>query len=112
MANNPGGHITNLDLEMAGLVLLWLTMEEVCGPLEEKRLTLFNDNSLMIRWATKLASKCSTVAEHLVQASPTCKVTKRMPVYANSHRREAHGYSRHPLAFIWQQPCVVLQFRQ
>jgi hypothetical protein len=45
-ANNPGGRITNSDLEMAGLVLLWLTMEEVCGPLENKKhLTLFNDNS-------------------------------------------------------------------
>jgi hypothetical protein len=64
-ANNPGGHIANLDLEMAGLVLLWLTMEEVCGPLEEKRLTLFNDNSPTIGWATKLASM---VVEHLVQA--------------------------------------------
>jgi hypothetical protein len=67
-AENPSGHITNSDLEMAGLVLLWLTMEEVCGPLEEKRLTLFNDNSPTIGWATKLASKRSTVAEHLVQA--------------------------------------------
>ena len=67
-AENPSRHITNSDLEMAGLVLLWLTMEEVCGPLEEKRLTLFNDNSPTIGWATKLASKRSTVAEHLVQA--------------------------------------------
>ncbi len=67
-ADNRGGRITNSDLEMAGLVLLWLTMEEVCGPLEEKRLTLFNNNSPTIRWATKLASKRSTVAEHLVQA--------------------------------------------
>ncbi len=57
-----------MDLEMAGLVLLWLAMEEACGPLEEKRLTLFNDNSPTIGWATRLASKRSTVAEHLVQA--------------------------------------------
>lgn len=67
-ADNPGGRISNSDLEMAGLVLLWLTMEKVCGPLEEKRLTLFNDNSPTIGWATKLASKRSTVAEHLIQA--------------------------------------------
>ncbi len=67
-AENPGGRITNSDLEMAGLVLLWLTMEEVCGPLEEKCLTLFNDNSPTIGWATTLASKQSMVAEHLVQA--------------------------------------------
>jgi hypothetical protein len=67
-ANNPGGHITNSDLEMAGLVLLWLTMDEVCGPLEEKRHTMFNDNSPTIGWGTKLASKRSMVAEHLIQA--------------------------------------------
>jgi hypothetical protein len=30
--SNPEGHITNSDLEMAGLLLLWLVMEEVCGP--------------------------------------------------------------------------------
>ncbi len=35
-AENPMGQITNLDLKMAGLVILWLVMEEVCGPLEEK----------------------------------------------------------------------------
>ncbi len=65
-ATNPEGRIANSDLEMAGLVLLWLTMKEVCGPLEEKRLTLFNDNSPTIKWATNLTSKRSTVAEHLV----------------------------------------------
>jgi hypothetical protein len=43
-------------------------MEEVCGPLEEKCLTLFNDNSPTISWATKLTSKRSFVVEHLVQA--------------------------------------------
>ena len=43
-------------------------MEAVCGPLENKRLTLFNDNTPTIGWATKLASKRSMVAEHLVQA--------------------------------------------
>jgi len=67
-ATIPEGRIINSDLKMAGLVLLWLTMEEVCGSLEEKRLTLFNDNSPTIGWATKLASKRSTVADHLVQA--------------------------------------------
>ena len=27
---HPNGRITNSDLEMAGLLLLWLVMEEVC----------------------------------------------------------------------------------
>ena len=39
------GVITNSDLEMAGLLLLWLVMESVCGSLKEKRVALFSDNS-------------------------------------------------------------------
>jgi hypothetical protein len=42
---NPTGWITNSDLEMAGVLLLWLVMEEVCRPLTEKRVALFSDNS-------------------------------------------------------------------
>jgi hypothetical protein len=65
---NPNGTITNSDLEMAGLLLLWLAMEEVCGPLWEKQIVLFSDNSPTIGWVTRLASKRSLVAKHLVQA--------------------------------------------
>jgi hypothetical protein len=71
-----GGCISNSDLKMAGLELLWLMMEEVCGPLEEKQLTLFNNNFPMTGWAAlKLASKQSTVAEHLIQALALCLFT-------------------------------------
>jgi hypothetical protein len=40
--------ISNSDLEMAGLLFLWLVMESVCGNLREKRVTLFSDNSSML----------------------------------------------------------------
>jgi hypothetical protein len=53
---------------MAGLLLFWLTMEGVCGPLQEKLLAMFRDNSPSIGWVKRLASKRSLVAEHLVQA--------------------------------------------
>jgi hypothetical protein len=65
---NPKGTITNSNLEMAGLLLLWLTMEGVCGPLQEKRVAMFGDNSPSISWVKHLASKRSLVAENLVQA--------------------------------------------
>ena len=65
---NTEGTITNSDLEMAGLLLLWLTMEGVCGPLQEKRVAMFGDNSPSIGWVERLASKQSLLAEHLVQA--------------------------------------------
>jgi hypothetical protein len=40
----------------------------VCGPLREKRIALFSENSPTIGWVTPLASKPSLVAKHLVQA--------------------------------------------
>jgi hypothetical protein len=66
--DNPKGTITNSDLEMAGLLLLWLTIEGVCGSLWEKRVTLFGDNSPSIGWVAQLGSKRSSVAENLIQA--------------------------------------------
>ncbi len=42
---NPTGRLTNSDLEMAGLVILWLVIEGVCHNLREKWVTLFSDNS-------------------------------------------------------------------
>jgi hypothetical protein len=39
---------SNSNLEMAGLLFLWLVMESVCGNLREKRVTLFSDNSSML----------------------------------------------------------------
>ncbi len=65
---NTEGTITNSDLEMAGLLLLWLTMEGVCSPLQEKRVAMFRDNSPSISWAKRLASKQSLAAENLVEA--------------------------------------------
>ncbi len=52
---------------MAGLLMLWLAIEGVHGPLQEKRITLFCNNSPLIGWATRLASKWSRVAKHLIQ---------------------------------------------
>jgi hypothetical protein len=79
---NPTGSLTNSDLEMAGVLLLWLVMEKVCHPRQEKRVALFSDNSPMVSWVTRLASQRSLVAEHLVQAlalrlksSRTCPLT-------------------------------------
>jgi hypothetical protein len=66
--HNPRGTISNSDLEMAGLLLLWLTMEGVCGNLREQRVTLFSNNSPTGGWVERLASKWSLVAKHLIQA--------------------------------------------
>ncbi len=44
------GHISNSNLEMAGLLLLWLVMESVCGNLRERRVALFSDYSPTVGW--------------------------------------------------------------
>ena len=65
---NPDGSITNSDLEMAGLLLLWLVMEEVCPSLEGAHIALFSDNSPTVHWVQRMASKQSTIAMQLIRA--------------------------------------------
>jgi hypothetical protein len=60
--------ITNSDLECAGLLLLWLVMEEVCPLKTASRVALFSDNSPTVGWVTRLASKSSKVAAQLIRA--------------------------------------------
>ena len=49
------GNITNSDLDMAGLLMLWLVMEEVCPKLQSAYVELFSDNSPTIGWVKRLA---------------------------------------------------------
>ena len=74
--------ITNSDLEMAGLFLLWLVMEQVCGNLREKNVALFSDNSPTVGWVRRLATRGSLVSAHLIRAlalrlklNGTCPIT-------------------------------------
>ena len=65
---NPAGTITNSDLEMAGLLLLWLVMEEVCPTLEGAHIALFSDNSPTVHWVQRMAAKQSCIAMQLLRA--------------------------------------------
>ncbi len=62
------GAIMNSDLEMAGLLLLWLVMESVCESLREKIVALFSDNSPTVGWVRRLATCGSMVSAHLIRA--------------------------------------------
>jgi hypothetical protein len=73
--SNPIGIITNSDLEMAGVLILWLMMEA-------GRVALYSDNTPTVGWTKRLASRKSLVAEHFVQAlalriktNKTCPLT-------------------------------------
>ena len=62
------GNITNSDLEMAILLMLWIVMEEVCPKLRESYVALFSENSPTIGWLKRLAARGSLVAMQLVRA--------------------------------------------
>ena len=66
--SNPTDNITNSDLEMTGVLILWLVMEAVCQPLQEKRVALFSNNLPAVGWTKRLAYHKSLFAEHFVQA--------------------------------------------
>jgi hypothetical protein len=65
--DNPQGTITNSDLEMAGLLMLWLVMEAVCK-VENAHVALFSDNSPTVHWVQRMAAKHSTIAMQLIRA--------------------------------------------
>ena len=60
------GNITNSDLEMEGLLMLWLLMEEVFTKLRAAYVVLFSDNSPTIGWVKRLSARGSLVAIQLV----------------------------------------------
>ena len=47
--------ITNLDVEMEGLLMLWIVMEEVCAQLRAAYVALFSDNLPTVGWVKRLA---------------------------------------------------------
>jgi hypothetical protein len=65
---NPKGWITNSDLEMAGLLLLWLVMEEVCVLQPGAHVVPFSDNSPTVHWVRHMAARGSLVTSQLLRA--------------------------------------------
>ena len=65
---NSNGRITNLDLEMAGLLMLWIVMESVCDMPLACHCALFSHNKPTVSWVRQMATKRSLVAAQLLQA--------------------------------------------
>jgi hypothetical protein len=78
---NPNGTLTNSDLEMAGLLILWLVMEHVCPALDESHVALFSDNSPTVHWVERMASRSSKIAMQLIRAlALRLQLTKASPL--------------------------------
>jgi len=67
-SKNRSGKLINSDLEMSGLLLLFLVMEEVCTLKSDSHIALFSDNQPTVSWVERLAAKSSAVAGQLVRA--------------------------------------------
>ena len=67
-STNYKGHVTSSDHEMAGLLLLWLVMEDVCTNLMNAHVTLFSVKTPTVHWVQWLAAKHLAIAMQLVQA--------------------------------------------
>jgi len=99
------GIITSSDLEMAGLLLLWLVMESVCGSLKEKRVALFSDNSPMVGWVRRLATWGSMVSAHLIRALALClKLNRTCPITPLHIAGEENSMSNIPSRSFGSEP--------
>ena len=54
---NPNGSITNLDLELASLLICWLVMEEVAPCLCHKHVGLYRDNPAAVFWVKRMTTR-------------------------------------------------------
>ncbi len=70
--SNPNEIITISDLEMAGLLIIFLVMEEIICDLTKANIALFSNNTPTVSWVTCLASQHSIVAANLVAALALC----------------------------------------
>ncbi len=66
--SNPQGSINNSELEMAGLLPLWLCIEGVVPDIAHKHVALFSNNLPTVSWVDRMASKKSRIAARLVCA--------------------------------------------
>jgi hypothetical protein len=103
--SGQGGTLTNSDLEMAGLLLLFLVMEDVCDLQPGHHVALFSDNSPTVSWVQKMAAKGSKVADQLLRA--LCLRMKQRNIspltsllVAYSGKKECND--RHSVSFVWE----------
>ena len=94
--DNPGGTITNSDLECAGLLLHIMVLESIVD-LIYKHIGAYCDNTPTVSWAARLASKRSRIAGRLLRAllqvSYPVKVVA-LSGFVSRVRTGAYGFGR------------------
>ena len=94
---NPRGKLSISDLECAGLLLLWLVIEQVAPELACKHFAVLNDNAPTVSWAKKLnASKSRTAAALLRVLALRMKLAGTSPLIPMHIPGEENGLSDVP----------------
>jgi len=83
-ANNATGTISNSDLEMAGLLLHWLTLKNLAD-LQHTHVAARCDNSPTVAWTTHLISSKDTVAANFIWALSVCMLACQASPLAPFH---------------------------
>ena len=65
--DEPNGYLTINDLEMAGVLLAYLLLEQLV-PMQHTHTALWCDNTSAVSWTAKMSSKKSAVGHQLVRA--------------------------------------------
>ena len=75
---NPNGRITHSNFRLAGLLMLWLVMENVCDAPVACHRALFSDNKPTVSCVCQMAAKWSLVAAQLMRALALCLRLKKV----------------------------------
>ena len=104
--SNQKGSLTNSDLEMVGLLLLWIVIKAVCPSLCHKHVAVFSDNTPTVSWVERLASKQSKTAGGLL-----CALLFRMRNHQASPLTALHIKGVHNSIADMRNSGVALQKR-
>jgi hypothetical protein len=61
---NPNGVLTNSDLEMAGVILQFLALEQIVPDLHHVQMAIGCDNTPAVAWTKKMATHTSSPIAH------------------------------------------------
>ncbi len=106
---NPTGSITNSDLEMAGMLLLWLVIEGRLGG--EMSCTLQQQHA---NGGLGFASGFSKISGRRTFCTSTCPATQNkqdMPIDDTAYRGDAECRRRCPVLVFCEQPGLALYIR-
>jgi hypothetical protein len=108
--SSPNRIITNSDLKMVGLLIIFLVMEEIVCDLTEANIALLSNNTPTVSWVTCLASTAFHCCGKLGGGTcPLPQKTALLPANTTTHQGKREYHNRHTITLIWQ--CTIMAFQ-